>query len=134
VWNIHINRCNVWWKIKNVCRPKGLSGYLERITLCFWQEFENNYIKRSLNTAQVYKTHNHNLSHILKAHYTVTYVMTNAVFPLLCVSSADVNLWVNGGWDQPNCGVTLNPEFLLLFLQNLNIQGNICNFLSFVVL
>jgi len=30
----------------------------------------------------VYKTHNHNVSHILKAHYTVTYVMPNFVFPL----------------------------------------------------
>jgi len=92
------------------------------------------YITWRLNTSQVYKTHNHNISHILKAHYTVTFVMPNFVFPLLCVSSADVDLWVNGGWDQPNCGVTLNPEFLLLFLQNLNVQGNICNFLSFVVL
>ena len=29
--------------------------------------------------------------------------MPNFVFPLLCVSSADVDFWVNGGWDQPKC-------------------------------
>jgi len=87
------------------------------------------YITWRLNTAQVHKTRNHNLSHILKAHHTVKYVTTNFVFLLPCVSSADVDLWVNGGWDQPNCGVTLNPGFLLLFLQNLDFRGKICNFL-----
>ena len=54
--------------------------------------------------------------------------MPNFVFPLLFVSSADVNLWVNGGWDQPNCGITLNPLFFLYFFQTFNIQGKICGF------
>ncbi|KDR07328.1 pancreatic lipase-related protein 3-like [Zootermopsis nevadensis] len=25
----------------------------------------------------------------------------------------DVNFWVNGGWDQPNCGLLINPLFFL---------------------
>jgi len=83
----------------------------------------------SLNTVQVYKIHDRNLSCILKQYDTVTYVKPNFVFPLLCVTSADVDIWVNGGWDQPNCGTTLNPGFLLLFLQNLNFEGKIYNFL-----
>jgi len=87
------------------------------------------YIKWRLNTVQVCKTHDHNLSHILKAHHTVTYVMPDYMFPLFCVSSADVNLWVNGGWDQPNCGITLNPGYMPLFLQTLNFQGTLCNVL-----
>jgi hypothetical protein len=52
--------------------------------------------------------------------------MPNFVFPLLCVSSADVDFWVNGGWDQPNCGITVDPEFFLLLLLNQNFQGKIC--------
>jgi hypothetical protein len=52
---------------------------------------------------EVYKTHDKNISRILKAHYTLTYVMPNFVFPLFCVSTADVDFWVNGGWDQPKC-------------------------------
>ena len=49
--------------------------------------------------------------------------MPNFVFPLLCVSSADVDFWVNGGWDQPNCGITLDPVALWSFLQNPDSQG-----------
>ena len=55
--------------------------------------------------------------------------MPNFVFCLLCVSSADVDLLVNGGWDQPECGVTFNLKIFLLNLQNLNPGGKICNFL-----
>jgi hypothetical protein len=68
------------------------------------------------------------LCQISKHHYTVTYVSTNFVFALFCVSTADVDFWVNGGWDQPNCGVTMNPEFLVLFASNLNYTGKRCNF------
>jgi hypothetical protein len=42
------------------------------------------------------------------------------VFPLFSVSPADVDFWINGGWDQPNCGITVN---LLFFLQMNNIDG-----------
>jgi hypothetical protein len=65
---------------------------------------------------------------ILKDHYTVTYGSTNFVFPLLCVSLAYVDFWVNGGWDQPNCGISANPWFFVLFLSNLNFTGKIYNF------
>ena len=86
------------------------------------------YIISSLNTVHVYKTHDRNLSRTFKAHYTVTYVMPNFVFPLFCVSSADVDFWVNGGWDQPKCGITLDPHYILSVLQNLDPIGKICNF------
>jgi hypothetical protein len=68
------------------------------------------------------------LCQIFKQHYTFTYRSTNFVFVLLYVSTADVDLWVNGGWDQPNCTITLKPGFLLLFLSNLNLTGKIYNF------
>jgi hypothetical protein len=55
--------------------------------------------------------------------------MPDYMFPLFCVSSADVDLWVNGGWDQPECGITFNPEYALLFFKTLNFQGNLCNVL-----
>ena len=54
--------------------------------------------------------------------------MPNFVFPSFCVSSADVDLWVNGGWDQPNCGIKLNPKFFVSFLLNHNLTGKICEF------
>ena len=116
---------------KNVCWSKRLSGYLERKTRIISEKNLNKiYIIWSLNTAHVYKTSDRNLSPILKAHYTVTYVMPNFVFPFLCVSSADVDFWVNGGWDQPNCGVTFNVvPFLLSLLQTQNLSGKICEFL-----
>jgi hypothetical protein len=41
------------------------------------------------------------------------------VFALFPVSPADVDFWINGGWDQPNCGITVN---LLFFLQMSNID------------
>jgi len=47
--------------------------------------------------------------------------MPNFVFPLLCVSSADVNFWVNGGWDQPECPITiyiLSPLEIVFALLN----------------
>ena len=86
------------------------------------------YITSSLNTVQVYKTHRQNLNNITKEFYTVTYVIPNFVFPLLCVSSADVDIWVNGGWDQPNCGISLNPLFFLSLLENLNLTSMMCEF------
>ena len=76
-----------------------------------------------------YKTRHQNISCILKAHYTVAYVMPNFVFCLLCVSSADVDLWVNGVWDQPNCGVTVSADFFLLLLLNQDLQSKICELL-----
>jgi len=81
-----------------------------------------------LNTVQVYKTHNHNLSHILKAHYTVTYVVTNFMLPMLCVSSADVDLWVNGGWDQPECPKAVNGLFPVAIATEPIDPGKICNY------
>ena len=54
--------------------------------------------------------------------------MPNYVFPLLYVSSADVDLWVNGGWDQPNCGITVNPLIFLAFFETLNIESKIREF------
>ena len=86
-----------------------------------------NYVVQTVS--QIGVCRDRNLTRILKAQCIVTYVKPNFVFPLLCVSSADVDLWVNGGWDQPNCGITLNPGFLLSFLQNLNFEGKIHNFL-----
>ena len=110
--------------------PKRLSGYLERKTPIVSEKNMNKiYITWSLNTAQVYKTHDQHISRTLTAHYTVTYVMSNFVFPLLCVSSAGVDFWVNGGWDQPNCEITLNVTFLGGVLQNMDPAGKICNFL-----
>jgi hypothetical protein len=42
------------------------------------------------------------------------------MFHFFSVSPADVDFWINGGWDQPNCGITVN---LLFFLQMSNIDG-----------
>jgi hypothetical protein len=82
---------------------------------------------------EVYKTHDQNLSYMFKGHYIVTYNAKLCV-SLLCVSSADVDFWVNGGWDQPECGITLNLKALWSFLQNPNIQGEIKNFVTFRLL
>jgi glutaredoxin-related protein len=38
-------------------------------------------------------------------------------------SSADVDFWVNGGWDQPNCGITIN---ILSVLQTENVKDIQC--------
>ena len=60
--------------------------------------------------------------------------MPKFVFHLLCVSSADVDFWVNGGWDQPDCLLAL---FVLTpvttFLYEFN-QSKICKFKAFRLL
>jgi hypothetical protein len=45
---------------------------------------------------------------------------------LLSAPPADVNFWVNGGWQQPNCGITVNPLFVLAVSQLLNAEGEKC--------
>ena len=60
--------------------------------------------------------------------------MPYIVFPLFCVSSADVDFLVNGGWDQPNCGILLSLVFFLLLLLNHNIQVRYVNFRAFSLL
>lgn len=42
---------------------------------------------------------------------------------------ADVDFWVDGGWDQPNCAVTLDPLFFLQGLQANSTQNYLCDFL-----
>ena len=113
-----------------MCRPKRQSGYFRRQTHITSDWYLNKiYITWRISTVQTCKTHDQHISRILKAHYTVTYVPSNFVFPLLCVSSADVDFWVNGGWDQPNCGVTFDvTQYLLLLLQNQNFSRKICEF------
>jgi hypothetical protein len=66
---------------------------------------------------------------LIKMHGKKQLKKANFLFTLLCVSLADVDFWVDGGWDQPTCGITLNLDFIPLFLQNLNLTGKIRNFL-----
>ena len=115
-------------KLKNVLSHKTVWIIWKRKAKCFWQEIAKNLCNVEYIDGQVHKTHGQNLSQIFKAHYTITYVMPNFMFPLLCVSSADVDFWVNGGWDQPNCGVTVNPQALWSFLLNPNVQGKMWEF------
>jgi hypothetical protein len=42
---------------------------------------------------------------------------------LFFVWSGDVDFWVNGGWDQPNCGVVVNPLAILQFDGDEGIEG-----------
>jgi hypothetical protein len=37
-----------------------------------------------------------------------------------------VDFWVNGGWDQPNCGITVNPLSLPKLIQSTSIAGKNC--------
>jgi len=45
------------------------------------------------------------------------------MYVLLFGPPADVNFWENGGWQQPNCGITVNPLFVLVVSQLLNADG-----------
>jgi hypothetical protein len=38
-------------------------------------------------------------------------------------SLAQVNFWVNGGWDQPRCGFVVNPLFFLQLSTARGIEG-----------
>jgi hypothetical protein len=38
-------------------------------------------------------------------------------------SLAQVNFWVNGGWDQPRCGFAVNPLFFLQLSKAQGIEG-----------
>jgi hypothetical protein len=38
----------------------------------------------------------------------------------------DVNFWVSGVWQQPNCGITANPLIVLAVSQLLNADGEYC--------
>jgi len=72
---------------KKMFWPKRLSGYLKRKTPIVSENNLNKiYITWRLNTVQIYKTHGQHISRILKAHYTVTYVVSNFVFPLCFIS------------------------------------------------
>ena len=48
------------------------------------------------------------------------------MFPLFSVSPADVDFWINGGWDQPNCGITVNPLFFLQMSRIDDLNGKNC--------
>jgi hypothetical protein len=54
--------------------------------------------------------------------------MPNFVFPLHFVSSADVDLWANEGWDQPGCPIAVNALTLVVRVFNLANQSTTCNF------
>jgi len=51
------------------------------------------YITSSLNTVKVYKTHDQYITRTLQAHYIVTYVMPNFVFPLFVFHQLT---WISG--------------------------------------
>ena len=38
-------------------------------------------------------------------------------------SLAQVNFWVNGGWDQPRCGFAVNPLFVLQLGEAQGMEG-----------
>jgi hypothetical protein len=48
------------------------------------------------------------------------------MFPLFSVSPADVDFWINGGWDQPNCGITVNALFFLQISKINDLNGKDC--------
>jgi len=50
------------------------------------------------------------------------------MLPMLCVSSADVDLWVNGGWDQPECPKAVNGLFPVAIATEPIDPGKICNY------
>jgi hypothetical protein len=43
---------------------------------------------------------------------------------------AQVNFWVNGGWDQPNCGFVVNPLFILQLSEAQGVEGKSINVTS----
>jgi hypothetical protein len=65
-------------------------------------------------------------SHIINEHHIFTDMNFTSFLPLFSLS-ADVDFWVNGGWDQPKCGITVNPLFFLQNNQNTNNGGKNCN-------
>ena len=77
------NRPN--WRM---CRPKRQSGYfLRQMPIASDRHLNKIYITWCLNTVQVYKTHQQNISRILRAHNTVTYVMPTLCFLCFCFIS-----------------------------------------------
>ena len=117
-----------------MCRPKRQSGYFRKqIPNPSDRHLNKMYITWCLNTVKVYKTHEQNIRRILKAHYAITYIKQNFVFSLLCVSSADVDFQLNGGWDQPECPVAVNSLFPVAIATEVLIQSKICNFFILTV-
>jgi hypothetical protein len=56
------------------------------------------------------------------------------VFHLFYLSPADVDFWINGGWDQPNCGITVNPLFFLQMSTFNDLNGKDCIQVSLTLL
>jgi hypothetical protein len=65
-------------------------------------------------------------SHISNEHHIFTDVRFISLLLFCFCLSADVDFWVNGGWDQPKCGITVNPLFLLQSNQNTSYEGKNC--------
>jgi hypothetical protein len=56
-----------------------------------------------------------------------TNIKLKSVFVLCSLSPADVDFWINGGWNQPNCGITVNLLFFLQFSKIKDLNGKNCN-------
>lgn len=49
--------------------------------------------------------------------------LTLGTFCFYFVSSGDVDIWVNGGWDQPNCGVVGDPQAIWQLSATKGVEG-----------
>jgi hypothetical protein len=75
---------------------------------------------------QVFTANDQIFSYTINSHGIIKYMMYNYMFYLPSDPLADVNFWVNGGWEQPKCGITGNPSLVPALINITSVDGKYC--------